>query len=96
MGINLNRRAHCCLGLHRDEITVTKQFKQQGYATHMVGKWHLGTEPKFLPRKQLWKLLPKNRISIRFIHRKSGRQIDQRRRDWALRCEGWHFIILEI
>ena len=29
-----------------------EQFKQQGYATHMVGKWHLGTEPEFLPRTQ--------------------------------------------
>ena len=52
MGINPNRRAHWFLGLHPDEITITEQFKQQGYATHMVGKWHLGTEPEFLPRKQ--------------------------------------------
>lgn len=52
MGINPNRRAHWYLGLHPDEITITEQFKQQGYATHMVGKWHLGTEPEFLPRKQ--------------------------------------------
>lgn len=52
MGINPNRRAHCYLGLHPDEITVTEQFKQQGYASHMVGKWHLGTEPEFLPSKQ--------------------------------------------
>ena len=52
MGINPNRRAHWYLGLHPDEITITEQFKQQGYTTHMVGKWHLGTEPEFLPRKQ--------------------------------------------
>ena len=52
MGINPNRTAHWFLGLHPDEITITEQFKQQGYATHMVGKWHLGTEPEFLPRKQ--------------------------------------------
>ena len=96
MGNIPNRRAHCYLGLHPDEITVMEQFKQQGYATQMVGKWHLGTEPKFMPRRQLWKLLPKNRISIRFIHRKSGRLIDQRRRDWALCRERWHFITLEI
>jgi arylsulfatase A-like enzyme len=52
MGINPNRTAHWFLGLHPDEITIAEQFKQQGYATHMVGKWHLGTEPEFLPRKQ--------------------------------------------
>jgi arylsulfatase A-like enzyme len=52
MGINPNRTAHWFLGLHPDEITVAEQFKQQGYATHMVGKWHLGTEPEFLPRTQ--------------------------------------------
>ena len=52
MGINPNRTAHWFLGLHPDEITIAEQFKKQGYATHMVGKWHLGTEPEFLPRKQ--------------------------------------------
>ncbi len=52
MGINPNRTAHWFLGMHPDEITITEQFKQQGYATHMVGKWHLGTEPEFLPRRQ--------------------------------------------
>ena len=52
MGINPNRTAHWFLGLHPDEITIAEQFKQRGYATHMVGKWHLGTEPEFLPRTQ--------------------------------------------
>ncbi|MEM1294479.1 MAG: sulfatase-like hydrolase/transferase [Verrucomicrobiota bacterium] len=52
MGINPGRTAHWYLGLNPDEITITEQFKQQGYQTHMVGKWHLGTEPEFLPRKQ--------------------------------------------
>lgn len=52
MGINPNRKAHWFLGLHPDEITLAEQFKDQGYQTHMVGKWHLGTEPEFLPRKQ--------------------------------------------
>lgn len=52
MGINPNRTAHWFLGLHSDEITIAEQFKQQGYVTYMVGKWHLGTEPEFLPRTQ--------------------------------------------
>lgn len=52
LGINPNRRAHWFLGLHPDEVTLAEQFRHQGYATHMVGKWHLGTEPEFLPRAQ--------------------------------------------
>jgi arylsulfatase A len=52
MGINPNRTAHWFLGLNPDEITIAEQFQQQGYATHMVGKWHLGTEPEFLPGTQ--------------------------------------------
>jgi len=52
MGINPIRKAHWFLGLNPDEITIAEQFKKQGYKTFMVGKWHLGTEPEFLPRKQ--------------------------------------------
>ena len=52
MGINPKRQAHWFLGLHPDEITLAEQFKQKSYATHVVGKWHLGTEPEFLPLKQ--------------------------------------------
>ncbi len=52
MGINPNRTAHWFLGLNPGEITIAEQLKKVGYATFMVGKWHLGTEPEFLPRKQ--------------------------------------------
>jgi len=52
MGINPRRTAHWFLGLHPDEITIAEQFKRESYATYMVGKWHLGTEPEFLPRTQ--------------------------------------------
>ncbi|MEP3482309.1 MAG: sulfatase [Fuerstiella sp.] len=52
MGINPNRTAHWFLGLHPDEITIAEQFQQHNYATFMVGKWHLGTEPEFLPQVQ--------------------------------------------
>ncbi|WP_166825750.1 sulfatase family protein [Thalassoroseus pseudoceratinae] len=40
------------VGLHPDEITVAELLKKQGYATGMVGKWHLGDQPEFLPTRQ--------------------------------------------
>ena len=39
-------------GLHPDEVTVAEVLKEQGYATAIVGKWHLGDQPEFLPTRQ--------------------------------------------
>ena len=36
-------------GIHERELMLPQMFKQKGYATGMVGKWHLGTPTEFLP-----------------------------------------------
>ena len=40
------------IGLHVDEVTIADMLKAKGYATCIVGKWHLGDAPPFLPTKQ--------------------------------------------
>lgn len=39
-------------GLHPEETTIAEVLKQQGYATAIIGKWHLGDQPAFLPTRQ--------------------------------------------
>ena len=39
-------------GLHPDEVTIAEILKQQRYATTIIGKWHLGDQPAFLPTRQ--------------------------------------------
>ena len=40
------------IGLAPGEITVAEVLKSVGYATGIVGKWHLGDQPEFLPNRQ--------------------------------------------
>ena len=39
-------------GLNPDEITIAEILRSRGYATACIGKWHLGDQRPFLPRRQ--------------------------------------------
>ena len=45
-GVMFPRNNH---GLNPDEITLPELLKDQGYATAIIGKWHLGNEDMFQP-----------------------------------------------
>ena len=39
-------------GLSPNEVTVAEVLKEVGYSTAIIGKWHLGDQPAFLPNQQ--------------------------------------------
>ena len=39
------------IGLNPEETTTAKALKEVGYATKIVGKWHCGDQPDFLPTR---------------------------------------------
>ncbi len=39
------------VGLDPHEVTVARLLKERGYATRIVGKWHCGDQPDFLPTR---------------------------------------------
>ncbi len=39
------------LGINPSEITIAKVLEEAGYATKLVGKWHCGDQPAFLPTR---------------------------------------------
>ncbi len=45
-------RADSNTGIHPDELTLAELFKDNGYATACIGKWHLGFHEPFLPHNQ--------------------------------------------
>jgi arylsulfatase A-like enzyme len=40
------------LGLPVTEVTLADVFRHGGYATGIIGKWHLGHQPQFLPTRR--------------------------------------------
>jgi len=49
LGINGALGPQSLVGISDDETTLAQLLKQQGYATSMLGKWHLGNFPQFMP-----------------------------------------------
>lgn len=46
------QRADSTRGIHSDEVTMAELFRENGYATACIGKWHLGDKAPFLPDAQ--------------------------------------------
>lgn len=52
LGIHNALMPNSPIGLNPDETTIADMLKEQGYATAIYGKWHLGDHPDFMPNKQ--------------------------------------------
>jgi len=51
IGITGSLMPHSPVGLAADQLTIPALLKSQGYATALVGKWHLGDRAAFLPTR---------------------------------------------
>ncbi len=39
-------------GIHQDELTLGQLMQHAGYATKLIGKWHVGDQAEFLPTRR--------------------------------------------
>ena len=88
VGMHLNPRDGIVLrpispyGLAPEETTIAELLKTRGYATAIIGKWHLGDQLEFLPTRQGFDLffgIPYSDDMTQDVGRKLGERYDGRR-----------------
>ncbi|KAF0190380.1 MAG: Steryl-sulfatase [Gammaproteobacteria bacterium] len=50
--LSCTQSTNASTGINSNEITVAELLRDKGYATKIIGKWHLGDHPQFLPTRQ--------------------------------------------
>ena len=66
-------------GLHPQELTIAEVLKPLGYRTAIVGKWHLGDQPMFLPTRQGFDLfygIPYSDDMTQAVGQRIGQRLD--------------------